>query len=239
MPKKTVLIIEDDASVSNMVKTKLESSDYNVITAEGAKEGLDILLENNVNLIITDVIMPGEMDGFHLFKEIKNNNVLSNIPFIVITGRGAMKDTFELFDVDAFFTKPFSLEELAEKIKELLEKKAILLGDDAAVSQNLLADLQKIRIDLQIDSLNNLPGFKEKINAGRYALIVVQESAANEKFIELCLELRSLSSKNKNTPLIIHSKSPLKISLQKYNNCEVIIGDYESQSFSFTVCKYL
>lgn len=239
MPKKTILVIEDDAFVSSMVKAKLEKSDYNIIISDGSKEALAIILERKIDLIIADVIIPGEMDGFHLFKEIRNNKALCNIPFVIITGRGAMKDTFELFDVDAFFVKPFSLEALTEKINSLLEKKVILLGDDVTTSQNIKADLQKMAIDLRIDFSNNLGSFKEKINAERYTLIIIQDSTKDTRIIESCLEAKLESSKNKNTPFIIHSKSSLKISSCECSDCEVITGDYISKDFSLVAGKYL
>jgi CheY-like chemotaxis protein len=63
------------------------------------------------------------MDGFQFYKKVKGNTETADIPILVMTGRGGMKDTFEGLGVDLFLTKPFQPEELIEQVKKILERR--------------------------------------------------------------------------------------------------------------------
>ena len=119
MPK--ILVIEDEKMVAELIQAKLEREGFEVHAALDGFQGLEDVSRVKPDLIILDVLLPG-IDGFHIYKKIKANPVISEIPILVMTGRGAMRDTFEEAGVDTFLVKPFDPEELVSAVKKLLAR---------------------------------------------------------------------------------------------------------------------
>lgn len=82
--KPTVLVIEDEPSLVKAYEQKL-SRDYLLTIANSGKDGLDNALKNPPQLILLDIILPGEINGFDVLKELKRNPKTSHIPVIVLT----------------------------------------------------------------------------------------------------------------------------------------------------------
>ena len=120
MPKK-ILLIEDDLQVLELLKVWLVAHDYSVEMASNGEEGLRKLKEATPDLIILDVYMP-RMDGYSFLMKMREENPLSKIPIIVLTGKDKMRDLFEMEGVVAYVIKPFSPEELLGKIKQAFER---------------------------------------------------------------------------------------------------------------------
>ncbi len=99
-----LLIVEDETGVADMLKITLQQAGYKVLTAANGKEGLEKAFTNQPDLIITDVLMP-VMDGFVFLKELKKNKLTATLPVIVLTARGQMEDTFDVYGADAFLEK--------------------------------------------------------------------------------------------------------------------------------------
>jgi len=118
--KETILLVEDNLSLQNFIKSILETN-YKVIIANNGVEALNQLPIIGCQLILSDVMMP-EMDGFTLLKKVKSNNRFCSIPFILLTARADIKDKLMglRFGVDDYMTKPFEIEELLLRIKNLL-----------------------------------------------------------------------------------------------------------------------
>lgn len=117
----TVLFVDDNENLRQMVREGL-SPYYNVIVASDGKEALEKLEKNVVNIVISDVMMPG-MDGYELCKSIKNNINFSHIPVILLTARTAdihRKEGLEL-GADDYLTKPFSFDILRLRIDKFIE----------------------------------------------------------------------------------------------------------------------
>ena len=126
---KKVLIVDDDPQIAKVLSLRFESKGYAVVTAENGAVGLQKVKQIKPDVIILDVMMP-VMDGFEFLKVIKKDPAQAKIPIIVLTARGAMKDTFELYDVAGFMPKPFDSDELIKMIKFTLQKKVLLLSRD-------------------------------------------------------------------------------------------------------------
>ncbi|MHA7943860.1 hybrid sensor histidine kinase/response regulator [Formosa sp. 3Alg 14/1] len=122
----TVLIVEDNKELRLHLKDDLEDY-YNVITSEDGKKGLKKALKRYPDLIISDVMMP-KMDGFEMCKALKSDLETSHIPIILLTARTGDHDQISGFDhgADAYVPKPFKIEVLRARIKNLLEAKARL-----------------------------------------------------------------------------------------------------------------
>ena len=121
MSKKKILIIEDEDKLAYIVKIRLESQGYDVITALDGQEGLEKARSESPDLIILDVMLP-KMDGFKVCGLLKKDSRYSNIPIIIFTARAHETDvqTGKSMGADDYITKPFQPNELLEKIQEHL-----------------------------------------------------------------------------------------------------------------------
>jgi DNA-binding response OmpR family regulator len=117
--KKRILIIDDEPEFVNLVKMRLEANGFEVITAYNGQEGLKVAKRELPDLILLDIIMP-QADGFRVYEELHGNPSTRDIPVIVVTARGKMKDLFDLEEISGFVEKPFEDAELLEKIKGAL-----------------------------------------------------------------------------------------------------------------------
>lgn len=121
--KKRILIVEDQAVISNMLKIRLEANNYEVISAADGQEGLEKAHKENPNLIILDVMLP-KMNGYKVCQLLKTDPKYSRIPIILSSGRTPqeIRKVSKEVGADSIVSKPFEAEELLSKMKELLEK---------------------------------------------------------------------------------------------------------------------
>lgn len=122
--KKRILIVEDQAVISNMLKMRLEANNYEVITASDGQEGLEKARKENPSLIILDIMLP-KMNGYKVCQLLKADPKYNTIPIILSSGRTPqeIRKVGKEVGGDAFVSKPFEAEELLSKMKELLEEK--------------------------------------------------------------------------------------------------------------------
>jgi len=126
---KTVLIVEDDPTSATLVKTLLKNEGYDVIEAGHGKEAwFKMTPECRPCLIICDVMMP-EMDGFNLYKNLRQNTETQKIPVIIISSRKAMADTFMSLGADEFFPKPLDTKKFLETVNTLSERGHVILEE--------------------------------------------------------------------------------------------------------------
>lgn len=118
---KRILIIEDEASVRELVSTLLEKNGYTVKVAENGLEGLRALESFQAQLIIADVLMP-ELDGLTFVKALKNRRETKAIPIIFLTAKSDPLSMIEGINVGAKFyiTKPFQIEDVLSKVNKVL-----------------------------------------------------------------------------------------------------------------------
>ncbi|MCK9409945.1 MAG: response regulator [Bacteroidetes bacterium] len=118
-----ILIVEDDNNIEQLVTFKLKNSGYDVYTAHNGQEALDFLKNNNVDLIVTDVMMP-IMGGKELVMELKKNPKTKSIPTVMLTSRTLEKEIVEGFElgVEDYIKKPFSPQEFIVRIKTVLAR---------------------------------------------------------------------------------------------------------------------
>ena len=119
----TILVVEDNPEMLSFVVRQL-SHEHSVLTATNGVEALQVLDENFVNLIISDVMMP-QMDGFELCKAIKSNLDYSHIPVILLTAKTNLQSKIEGLELgaDAYIEKPFSVEYLQASVLSLMSNR--------------------------------------------------------------------------------------------------------------------
>jgi CheY-like chemotaxis protein/nitrogen-specific signal transduction histidine kinase len=118
-----LLIVEDNAELLMLMRQLLKSS-YCVYAAKNGREALDIIHQKDLDLIISDVMMP-EMDGYELTKAVKSDPNYSHLPIILLTAKTQEEDEQEalLLGADEYLTKPFRLKDLKLRIDNIIENR--------------------------------------------------------------------------------------------------------------------
>src|SRR5690606_24069468 len=133
MPKRLILVVDDEPAILRLVRAKLQADGYGVITADRGATALDLVDEERPDLIILDLMMP-EMDGFETLRKLRR---FSSTPVIMLTARGGDADKLRGFEsgVDDYITKPFNPDELAARVAAVLRRTT---GTSQPLSQTVL-----------------------------------------------------------------------------------------------------
>lgn len=128
---KTILVIEDERDLLDLVAFNLEREGYRVLTALDGKDGLETARTRSPDLIILDLMLPGIM-GTDICRILKNSDKTSNIPIIMLTAKGEEIDRVVGFEVgaDDYVVKPFSNRELMLRIRAILRRSEPEVNDE-------------------------------------------------------------------------------------------------------------
>lgn len=118
---QSILIVEDEKRVADLLKAGLEENGYSVMVAYDGEMGLRLFRSNEFHLVISDIVLPG-LDGFGLCKEIRKIN--PDVPVLMLTALGSTDDKLDGFDAgaDDYMLKPFDFRELNARIRVLLKR---------------------------------------------------------------------------------------------------------------------
>ncbi|MDF2557235.1 MAG: Response regulator consisting of a CheY-like receiver domain and a winged-helix DNA-binding domain [Bacillales bacterium] len=121
MPK--VFIVEDDENIRELVLYALKSSGFEAFGFENGRDFFEKMLSDKVDLVILDIMLPGE-DGLSILKKLRSNQQTSRLPIIMLTAKGSEYDRVLGLDLgaDDYLTKPFSILELISRIKSVLRR---------------------------------------------------------------------------------------------------------------------
>lgn len=138
-----VLIVEDEDAIAEIERDYLELSGFDVTLASDGKEGLDIALKEDFDIIILDIMLPG-MDGFDICKEIRKQK---DIPIIMVSAKKEDIDKIRGLGIgaDDYMTKPFSPSELVARVKAHLARYERLLTNNKP--ENEIIEIRGIKID--------------------------------------------------------------------------------------------
>ena len=153
MSSKTVLLVEDDRDILDMLVFSLQRAGYAVIETEDAEQALDKLGGVLPDIMLVDWMLPG-MNGPDLVRRIRRDQLVQNVPVIMLTARGEEADKLQGFDtgIDDYLTKPFSPRELLARMKALLRRS----GNDEDESiqvKNLTLDIKAHRLSVADESV--------------------------------------------------------------------------------------
>lgn len=121
--KKKVLCIEDEPEMIDLIKLILERKGFEVLGAVGGKEGLEVIRREMPDLILLDLMMPG-VDGWEVFRQMRADEQLKDIPVIVVTAKAQSIDKvlgLHIAKVDDYVTKPFGPQELLKSVNKVLK----------------------------------------------------------------------------------------------------------------------
>jgi two-component system response regulator VicR len=148
--KKTVLIVEDEKSIVDIVRFNLEKEGYAVLAAYDGEAGLTKAREANPDLILLDVMLP-KMIGFDVCKALRAEG--SSVPVIILTAREGESDKVEGLEIgaDDYITKPFSMRELMARVKANIRRTAMQQtvpgsGSAAVTYGGLSIDLESYQV---------------------------------------------------------------------------------------------
>jgi len=138
-----ILIIEDEVAIAELEKDYLELSDFEVEIRNNGLEGLKTALEEDFDLIVLDLMLPGK-DGFEICKEVREKK---NVPIIMVSAKKEDIDKIRGLGLgaDDYMTKPFSPSELVARVKAHLARYERLMS--AAAPQNDLIEIRGVKID--------------------------------------------------------------------------------------------
>lgn len=122
---RTIVCIEDEPEMIELVKLILNRQGFEVYGALGGKEGLQKISEMQPDLVLLDLMMP-EMDGWQVFQTLRVNPETSHIPVIIVTAKAQSIDKvlgLHIAKVDDYITKPFGPQELLQSVQKVLNNK--------------------------------------------------------------------------------------------------------------------
>ncbi len=137
----TILIIEDEIKLSDILKKALKAENYATETAFDGEEGLKKAMTNNYALIILDIMLP-KKDGMEVCKELRKNHIQT--PIIMLTARGLIEDRIQGLNLgaDDYLLKPFGIRELQARIRAVLRRRNVAESEILKIG-NLVMDTAK------------------------------------------------------------------------------------------------
>ena len=138
----SVVLIEDDANIADLVDLYLRKAGFRVYQAASAETGLDAVRDRDPSLVIVDIGLPGELDGLDVCKQLRGSD---DVPIILLTARDAEIDRVLGLELgaDDYVTKPFSPRELVARVKAILRRAD---GRDAEPPSVLLAGTVEVDV---------------------------------------------------------------------------------------------
>jgi len=161
MKKATILVIDDEKDLIELVRYNLEKDGFDVIAATDGQSGLDVVKKHRPDLVVLDLMMPG-VDGLQICKQLRADPRTYRIPVIMLTAKATEADRIVGLELgaDDYITKPFSPREVVARVKAVLRRSA------PATEQR-----QEIRVgDLNID----LGGHEVSFKGQRIALTATE-----------------------------------------------------------------
>lgn len=153
MADKTILVVDDESAIRDMLRVALEMADYNVIEADNAQQAHALIIDEKPDLVLLDWMMPGT-SGIELARRLKRDEVTSKTPLIMLTAKGEEDNKIQGLETgaDDYITKPFSPRELVARLKAVLRRASAQSAEDPIQVGELILDPLSHRV-----SINSAP----------------------------------------------------------------------------------
>lgn len=148
---KSILIIEDEKDIVDLIEYHLKQSGFSVISALDGPTGLERARKKSPNLIILDLMLPG-LDGKDICRSLKSNPLTQSIPILMLTAKAEETDRLIGFELgaDDYVTKPFSPKELVLRVKAILRRKEVdQEGEKIIRIGDLLIDIDRHQVSIK------------------------------------------------------------------------------------------
>ncbi len=155
MTSEKILLIDDDETLLTLLAEHIQMVGYSPLTAKSGQTGLELAIQEDPDLIVLDVMMPG-MDGWQVCEQLRKT---TSTPIIMLTAKSEEVDKLRGFHlgVDDYVTKPFSFAELVARVNAVLTRSRQLAGSDRQVKSGDITvdfDQRRVTIDDQIVDLS-------------------------------------------------------------------------------------
>jgi two-component system, OmpR family, phosphate regulon response regulator PhoB len=137
----TVLLVEDERGIQELVKFNLAQAGHQVLVADSAEQAMPMLRNSRPDLVLLDWMLPG-MSGIDFARKLREEGDYRHLPIIMLTARGEERDRVAGLETgaDDYIVKPFSPRELAARIRAVLRRRAPRLAEDALEIDGLRLD---------------------------------------------------------------------------------------------------
>jgi two-component system alkaline phosphatase synthesis response regulator PhoP len=124
MASETILVVEDEPHIVEVVRDYLKQSGYRVLTARDGQTALSVARHDHPDLVILDLMLPGGMDGLEVCRQLRRDPVLGDVPIIMLTARIEEADRLIGLELgaDDYVTKPFSPREVVARVRAVLRR---------------------------------------------------------------------------------------------------------------------
>ena len=192
---RKILIIEDERDMARLMSWGLVQSDFKTRLAFNGQEGLDAIREEEPDLILTDIVMPG-MDGYTLCQRLQQQGILAKIPVIVLTAFANKAEDFKDLEIEEFLVKPFGSQQLIQVIERALGRKrrkakTVVLQEYDAGLEATLQQFRGMGYEAKIEVLGNDPEFIEKVLRIQPAVLILDASRPGVPIDQLIRSLHS------------------------------------------------
>lgn len=149
MADKTILVVDDESPIRDMLRVALEMAEYAVLEAADAQQAHSIIIDRRPDLVLLDWMLPGT-SGIELARRLKREEVTSEIPIIMLTAKGEEDNKVQGLNVgaDDYITKPFSPRELVARLKAVLRRTDSLSASEPIQVEGLCLDPTSHRVTI-------------------------------------------------------------------------------------------
>ena len=149
MTGKTILIVDDEAPIREMIAVALEMAGYECLEAANSQEALSIIVDRQPDLLLLDWMLPGST-GIELARRLKRDELTAEIPIIMLTAKGEEDNKIQGLEVgaDDYITKPFSPRELVARLKAVLRRAGPADSESPLEIDGLLLDPLSHRVTI-------------------------------------------------------------------------------------------
>jgi two-component system phosphate regulon response regulator PhoB len=146
---ETILVIEDEEDVSDLIRYHLKKSKLRVIVASDGVEGLALAAEERPDAIILDIMLP-RLNGFEVAKKLKANDRTANIPLLILSAKGEADSRIKGLELgaDDYLPKPFSPRELLLRMQSLLKRTRPVVASESTTSGPFVLDRTSMKVML-------------------------------------------------------------------------------------------
>lgn len=153
-PSKSILIVEDDRDLLNLIRINLQDQGYTVFTAGDGEQALNIFKEKKPALLVLDIMLP-KIDGFEVCRRVRREN--RRVPILMLTAKAEEADKINGLELgaDDYMTKPFSVRELAARVKAIFRRIEVDRENEGKYPEELAFDNLKIYPNKRKVTLSN------------------------------------------------------------------------------------
>lgn len=124
MSKETILIVDDEEDILELIKYNLKNEGYQILTAQSGETAIKIARQSKLDLLVLDLMLPG-IDGLEVTKYLKNNESTQDLPIVMLTAKGEESDVITGLELGAndYMSKPFSPKVLVARVRAILRRR--------------------------------------------------------------------------------------------------------------------